>query len=604
MKTIVMLTSSASPSEDEGLFRAETRRLIARTSAALARVPRLRSGIRNILILSLLAMPAIVRADGMIDNVNGITLDENGKVIRFTGILIGRDGKVTQLLTNKDKLPKQLDFRQDGKGQTMLPGLIDAHGHVMGVGFQALTLDLSATNSLAEAQAAIKAYAAKYPDRYWIIGRGWNQEKWGLGRFPTAADLDMAVADRPVWLERVDGHAGWANNKAMALAGISATTKSPAGGRIEILAGKPSGIFVDGASELVGKKVPAPRPADRDAALAKAQAILLAQGITAIADMGTTIEDWQSYRRAGDDGWLSIRIFGYAAGIDNMVMIAGSKPTPWLYADKLRLGGVKFYLDGALGSRGAWFKKPYSDAAGQTGLRFLDNAAIRNLMVRASMDGFQTAVHAIGDAANEDAISAIEDLAPTYPNDRRWRIEHVQIVDPLDIPRLAKNGIISSMQPVHQTSDRTMAEARLGPGRLKGAYAWNSIIKAGGKLAFGSDVPVESADPFAGIAAAITREDASGQPFGGWRAEERVTREQALAGFTTGGAYAAFAEAKVGSLTPGHRADFVLVDTDPLIASPTQIRATKVQETWVGGRPVYKRNDVTVADKENIQGER
>ena len=538
--------------------------------------------------LALLALASPALADGLVENVNGITLDKAGKVIRFNAILISKDGKVTELLTKKDKLPKQLDFRHDARGATMLPGLIDAHGHVMGLGFQQLTLDLSATNSLAEAQAAIKAYAAKHPDRRWVVGRGWNQEKWGLGRFPTSADLDAAVSDRPVWLERVDGHAGWANSKAMEIAGVTAASKSPPGGRIELTGGKPIGIFVDAAGELVGKFVPVPRPAERDLALAEAQKKLLSQGITAIADMGTTIEDWQSYRRAGDDGWLSIRIFGYAAGIDNMVAIAGPRPTPWLYDDKLRLGGVKLYLDGALGSRGAWLKKPYADAPGQTGLQFLASAEIRNLMVRASMDGFQTAIHAIGDAANAEVIDAVEELAQTYPKNQRWRIEHVQIVDPADLPRLGKNDIISSMQPVHQTSDRTMAEARLGPDRLKGAYAWNSVLKAGGKLAFGSDVPVESADPFAGLATAMTREDASGQPFGGWRPEERVTREQALAGFTTGAAYAAFAEDKVGSLTPGHRADFILIDVDPLLSSPAELRKATVRETWVGGRPVYK----------------
>lgn len=536
--------------------------------------------------LAVLAAPAAI-ADGLIENVNGITLDKDGKVVRFTGLLIGRDGKVSQLLTSRDKAPKQLDFRHDGKGLTMLPGLIDAHGHVIGLGFAALTLDLSGTNSLEEAQAAIRGYAAKYPDRRWIIGRGWNQEKWGLGRFPTAADLDTAVADRPVWLERVDGHAGWANSRALEIAGITAATKSPAGGRIEMVDGKPSGIFVDMASELVAKHVPAPRPVERDLALAEAQQALLKVGVTAIADMGTTVADWQSYRRAGDEGWLSVRIFGYAAGIDNMVAIAGPRPTPWLYDDKLRLGGVKLYLDGALGSRGAWLKKPYADAPGQTGLPLLVPAELRNMMVRASMDGFQTAVHAIGDAANAEAIGAVEDLAPTYTGDRRWRIEHAQIVDPADLPRLAKNGIIASMQPVHQISDRLMAEARLGPDRLAGAYAWNSILKAGGKLAFGSDVPVESPNPFHGIAAAITREDANGQPFGGWMAAERVSREQALAGFTIDAAYAAFAEGRLGSLSPGYRADFILVDTDPLLASPAQIRETKVAEAWVGGRPVY-----------------
>ena len=540
--------------------------------------------------LAAFATPAF--ADGMVENVNGITLDKDGKVIRFSALLIDKDGNVSQLLASKEKAPKQLDFRHDGRGLTLLPGLIDAHGHVMGLGFAALTLDLSGTNSLEEAQAAIKAYAGKYPERRWIVGRGWNQEKWGLGRFPTAAEIDAAVADRPVWLERVDGHAGWANSKAMEIAGVTSASKSPAGGRIEMVGSKPSGIFVDAASELVAKHIPAPKPAERDLALAEAQKALLSVGVTSIADMGTTIEDWQSYRRAGDDGWLSIRVFGYAGGIDNMVAIAGPRPTPWLYDDKLRLGGVKLYLDGALGSRGAWLKKSYADAPGQTGLSFLASAEIRNLMVRASMDGFQTAVHAIGDAANAEAIGAVEDLAETYPGDRRWRIEHVQIVDPADVPRLAKSGIIASMQPVHQTSDRLMAEARLGPERLAGAYAWNSILKTGGKLAFGSDTPVEAPNPFVGIAAAITREDDKGQPFGGWIPTERVSREQALAGFTIGAAYAAFAEGKVGSLIPGHRADFILIDIDPLLATPAQIRSAQVKETWLGGRPVFNKDNL------------
>jgi predicted amidohydrolase YtcJ len=548
---------------------------------------------------------APAHADGLIENVNGITLDKDGKVINFNAMLIGRDGKVTQLLTRKDKRPKKVDFLTDGGGKTLIPGLIDAHGHVMGLGFQALTLDLSATNSLAEAQAAIAQYAKDHPDRRWIIGRGWNQEKWGLGRFPNAAELDSIVPDRPVFLERVDGHASWTNSRAMELAQVTAATKSPAGGRIEMLNGKPSGVFIDTASELISKQLPVPRPVERDVALSKAQDILLSQGITGIADMGTTIEEWQSYRRAGDNGTLRVRIFSYAAGIENMVAIAGPAPTPWLYEDRLRMGGVKIYLDGALGSRGAALSAPYSDAPGQKGLLFLGNAELRNMMVRASMDGFQTAVHAIGDAANADVLSAIEEMSDTFSGDRRWRIEHTQIVNPADLPRLGKNGIIASMQPVHQTSDRLMAEARLGDARLEGAYAWNSILKAGGKLAFGSDVPVESSNPFAGIAAAITREDADGQPFGGWRAEERVTREQALAGFTTGAAYAAFAEGKLGSLTPGHRADFILIDQDPLLASPADIRKTIVYETWINGRAVYRRADAqkteTAANPANIE---
>ena len=537
------------------------------------------------------------QADTLIDNVNGITLDAAGKVVRFSGLVMGDDGKVVRLVIapppppkkfkNGDPAPYRPDYRIDGKGRTMLPGLIDAHGHVMGLGFQALTLDLSATTSLADAQARIAAYAREHGNRKWIIGRGWNQELWGLGRFPTAAELDAVVGDKPVWLERVDGHAGWANSAAMAEAGITAKSVAPSGGRIEMVGGRPSGIFVDAAMELIGKAVPQPLSRERDQALAKAQDALLAFGITGIADMGTTSEDWNSYRRAGDGGWLKIRIFSYSAGLEPILVIGGNAPTPWLYGDRLRMGGVKLYADGALGSRGARLKAPYSDSPNNRGLQFVEDTKLRTIMSRAALDGYQIAIHAIGDAANAQALDAFSELQATYTGDRRWRIEHAQILDTADIPRFAKLGVIASMQPVHQTSDRTMAEARLDPGRLKGAYAWRSLQTAGAKLAFGSDTPVESPDPFAGLAAAITREDAKGEPFGGWQPQERVSREAALAGFTTGGAYAAFAEDKVGRLAPGLWADFILVDRDPLLVTPSELRATNVLETWIAGRKVY-----------------
>jgi predicted amidohydrolase YtcJ len=340
--------------------------------------------------------------------------------------------------------------------------------------------------------------------------------------------------------------------------------------------------------ELVTKALPAPLSKDRDLAFLKAQEMLVALGITSIADMGTSVDDWNAFRRAGDGGRLQIRIFSYSAGIAPMLAIAGGEPTPWLYADRLRMGGVKLFTDGALGSRGACLKAPYADKPGETGLCFLDDTRLRNLMSRAALDGFQLAIHAIGDKANAQVLDAIDDLAPTYKGDRRWRIEHAQIVDPADLPRFARNGTIASMQPVHQTSDRTMAEARLGPARLAGAYAWQSMLNAGSRLAFGSDVPVESANPFPGLAAAISREDAKGEPFGGWQPQERVSRTAAFAAFTTGAAYASFAESKVGRLAPGFRADFILVDHDPFEGAPAQVRATKVSETWIGGIRVFK----------------
>lgn len=550
-----------------------------------------RAGIAAAIVAALLsATPAW--ADTLVDNVDGLTLTRDGQVERFTGIVIDDDGRVAQLLHRGDPRPERPQFRKDGHGLVLMPGLIDGHGHVMNLGYQALLLDLSATRSLDEAKAAIAAYAAANPGLPWIMGRGWNQELWGLGRFPTAADLDGVVSDRPVWLERVDGHAGWANSRAMQIAGVGASMRNPAGGRIERdAAGRPAGVFVDAAQAIIDAHRPQPLARDRDAALQEAQRLLLQRGVTTVADMGTSIEDWQTYRRAGDAGTLNLRIISYAAGIDAMALIAGPGPTPWLYDDRLRLVGVKLYLDGALGSRGAWLKAPYSDAAGQTGLPMLSPAMLRNHMVRASMDGFQIAVHAIGDAANAEVLSAIDDLADSFPGDRRWRIEHAQIVDPADLPRFGQHGTIASMQPVHQTSDRRMAEARLGPDRLGGAYAWASMLRNGGHLAFGTDFPVESPDPFAGLAAAITREGPDGEPFGGWQPQERLSREAALSAYTRGSAYAGFAEDRLGTLAPGMRADFILVDTDPLIASPSQIRATSIAETWINGRAVWVRGD-------------
>jgi predicted amidohydrolase YtcJ len=560
------------------------------TRTSNRRAPRSTAPLRTLSFVALalaIATPAL--ADGWVDNVNGMTLDGQGKLIRFTGLTVTPDGKVGKLVQHGDKAPERPDWRLDGKGRTLLPGLIDAHGHVIDLGFTALTVDLSDTTSLDQAKAKIAAYAAAHADREWILGSGWNEVKWQLGRFPTAADLAGLAGDRPIWLVRADTHAGLANTAAMTAAGITASTKTPAGGRIEMVAGKPSGVFVDAAKSLITKAIPAPTAKDRDLAFSKAQDILLGFGITGVADMGTSVDDWNAFRRAGDSGRLAVRIYAYALGIEPTQTIAAGEPTPWLYGDHLRMGGVKLFADGALGSRGACLKKPYADRPNESGLCFMDDAKMKNLMSRAAMDGFQVAVHAIGDRANDEVLSSIEDLAPTYKGDRRWRIEHAQIVDPVDLPRFGKNGIVASMQPVHQTSDRLMAEARLGAARLPGAYAWKSMLTNGAHLAFGSDAPVESSNPFPGIAAAISREDADGQPFGGWQPQEIITREQALAAYTTGAAYAAFAEDRVGRLAPGYRADFILVDHDPMDGPPAAIRATKVNETWIGGKRVFRR---------------
>ena len=304
--------------------------------------------------------------------------------------------------------------------------------------------------------------------------------------------------------------------------------------------------------------------------------------------MRTTMEDWQTFRRAGDNGTLKMRIISYAVNAQTMELIGGPGPTPWLYEDRLRLNGIKLFVDGALGSRGALLLKPYKDKLDTMGLPLLSPTELRNLMSRAALDNFQSAIHAIGDAANRDVLLAIDELSQVYTGDRRWRVEHAQIVDPSDLERFGRHGTIASMQPLHQTSDMHMAEARLGTDRLGGAYAWRSILEEGGRLAFGSDAPVEPADAFAGFAVAISRTDENGDPLGGWRAHEVVSREEALKAFTADAAYAGFAEGRYGRLLPGERADFLFVDRNPMVATPAEIRKTQIDEVWIGGERVLK----------------
>jgi hypothetical protein len=528
--------------------------------------------------VALLARPAF--ADTLIENINGIQISADGQLERFTALMIGDDGKVIRALPARERRPAKVTL-VDGKGRTLLPGLIDAHGHVLGLGFSALQLDLVGTSSIADLQQRLRVYAAAHPDARWIVGRGWNQELWPEKRFPAAADLDSVVSDRPVVLERVDGHALVANTSAIRAAGVTLATSAPPGGRIE------NGLFVDNAMLLINKAVPPPTPAENDEALAKAQAILLSYGVTSVGSMSTELRGWQAMRRAGEAKRLTVRLMVYADELN--LLTAEAKPTSWLYDDRLRMVGIKFYADGALGSRGAWLKQPYADRPDMRGLQFHSDAEMLRLADIAAAHGFQVATHAIGDAANAQVISVYEQLSKKYGRDRRWRIEHFQIVDPADISRLAPAGIIASMQPTHQTSDRLMAEKRLGPNRLNGAYAWQTVLKSGAKLAFGTDFPVESPNPFPGLSAAISRQDMKGQPPGGWIPSERLTLAQALDAYTRGAAYAGFAEDRIGALEPGKWADFILVDRDPTKADPPSLAGTQVLETWVAGKRVWNR---------------
>ncbi|HEX5257914.1 MAG TPA: amidohydrolase [Sphingomicrobium sp.] len=537
---------------------------------------------------TILALAAVLLAtpawpNTLIDNVNGIQVGPNGALERFRALLIDNSGKVIRTIEANELDDLDVQRRIDEHGQTLLPGFIDAHGHVMELGTDALHLDLVGTRSLGELQQRLRDYAAAHPDARWIQGAGWNQELWPQNelRFPTAADLDAIVPDRPVVLERVDGHALVANSAAMRAAGVTAQTPAPPGGEII------NGLFVDNAKALINRAIPAPTQTEMDQAFAKAQDILLGFGVTGVGSMSTSLDDWSTFRRAGDTGGLKVRLMVYLLGLDPLKAIP--HPTPWLYGDRLRAQGVKFFADGALGSRGAWLKQPYSDAPNTIGNQLHSDADLRSQEDTAAAAGFQIATHAIGDAANAQVIGAYEWLDSKYGLNRRWRIEHAQVVDCADLPRIGRAHIIASMQPTHQTSDRLMAEKRLGLGRLKCAYAWQSMLRTGARLAFGTDFPVESPNPFPGLAAAIGRQDVNGQPPGGWFSEERLSFEQALSAYTRGAAYAGFAEEKIGALEPGKWADFVILDRDISKASVPELYRTQVLETWVAGKKVWER---------------
>lgn len=480
--------------------------------------------------------------------------------------------------------------RVDVDGAVLVPGLIDAHAHLMGLAMALTGVDLVGARSKAEVVQRLQQFATDLPAGEWLRGRGWDQNRWPDKAFPTAADLDGAFPDRPVWLERVDGHAGWANSAAMrAVARDLDGDWQPDGGRIERVDGKASGVFVDGATLLVDAVVPPPSDALRTRALEAALALAARNGLTGLHDMGVSLADLALYRRFADAGKLSLRVTAYADG-DNAALAALCAMGPYRHASgRLRMAGVKLYADGALGSRGAALLGDYSDDPRNRGLLVTEPDALQAAMVKARDCDQQVATHAIGDRGNRIVLDLYDKvLGDAADNDHRWRIEHAQIVAPGDIARFKSLNVIASMQPTHATSDMPWAEARVGAERLFGAYAWQRFIAAGVRLVLGSDFPVEQVDPRLGLYAAVSRQDLDGQPAGGWLPEQRLRADEALRGFTRDAAYAGFAENTVGTLKPGYRADFVLLDGDPLSVVPRAIVDLKVRSTWVDGEAVYR----------------
>jgi predicted amidohydrolase YtcJ len=471
--------------------------------------------------------------------------------------------------------------------QTILPGLADAHGHLYGLGLSLDTVDLRDTTSFEEVLARVKERAGRTPAGQWILGRGWDQNDWPVKEFPTAAALDAAVPDHPVWLRRIDGHAGLANSAAMRAAGFKADMQDPAGGKIiRDAQGNPTGTFIDDAMDFLDNAVPPPTFAQRKARVAAAARRIASLGLTSMHDAGADDDTIRAVRELIDEKQFPIRVYTMLG--DNAPLLAKWFASgPLAHGGRLNVRAVKLYADGALGSRGAALLAPYSDDPGNSGLMIATPEHIRDVATRALRAGFQVNTHAIGDRGVRNTIDAYHAAGVQAAN--RFRIEHLQVIAPGDVPRLVERGIIASMQPTHATSDMYWAEQRVGPDRVRGAYAWRTILNAGGRLALGSDFPVEQVNPFHGIHAAVTRQDQKNWPAGGWQPGQRLTLAEAIRGFTLDAAYAAFEESTRGTIEVGKLADFTIVNGDFLTTPPAELWKTEVAVTVVGGEIVYRK---------------
>lgn len=475
-------------------------------------------------------------------------------------------------------------------GQTVIPGLIDAHGHLMNLGHALLRANLMGASSKAEIVERLRQHAQDLPTGAWLLGRGWDQTLWPEAEFPTAADLDAHFPDRPVWLERVDGHAGWGNSLALAVSTRDLSGDwQPEGGRIlRDDQGQATGVFIDSAEQFIVEAIPAPSEEVDALALERALAESARFGLTGVHDAGVSLKQLALYRRFADSGRLPLRIHAMAngdAGALDALCAMGHYRHP---SGRLQMRSVKLYIDGALGSRGAALLEDYSDEPGNRGLLFAEPPAFEKILAKAHACGVQVAAHAIGDRGNRVVLDGMQSvLGEARGTDHRWRIEHAQVVALGDIPRFAQLGVIASMQPTHATSDMRWAQARLGEDRLAGAYAWRRMKEAGAVLALGSDFPVEAVDPVLGLHAAATRQDARGWPEGGWIASQKLDLMEALRGFTLDAAHAGFAESEVGSLEVGKRADFVVLSRPLEDLAPASILDLKVESTWVDGVRVY-----------------
>lgn len=537
-------------------------------------------------------LPAdLVLVNGKIYTVDNVRPLASALAVRGDRILfVGSDAEARVLANGSTQT---IDLR----GATVVPGIIDAHAHLLGLGNALQRVNLAGSTSYGEVIERVKAWAKDVKPGEWILGRGWDQNRWPSKDFPTHEALSRAFPNNPVVLTRIDGHASLANGKAMQLAGVSAATADPEGGRIiRLSSGSPGGVFVDNAQGLISRAIPASTRADTRKAILAAIAECNRLGLTGVHDAGEDAETIGIYEELAKTGGYNLRNYvmlsdpgepNSPAALANPYLRRG--PQSALYDGHLWVRAIKLYSDGALGSRGAALLAPYADEPANSGLLVSRPEHLRAWAETALRRGFQVNVHAIGDRGNRIVLDAFDSALRTVPTvDHRFRVEHAQVVSLDDIPRFAKLGVIPSMQATHQTSDMGWAETRVGPQRIRGAYAWRSLLNTGAVIANGTDFPVEEVNPLLTFHAAVTRQDPANLPPGGWYPEQKMTREEALQSMTIWAAFAGFQESVLGSLIPGKYADFVVFDRDIMHIPDTEILGTRVVSTWIGGKRVYE----------------
>lgn len=530
--------------------------------------------------------------DLLIHNAQIYTVDDERPGASALAI---RDGRFVTVGTD-DRLQRICDeaVRIDAGECTIVPGFIDAHAHLHEIGRRLRRVDLSGTSSPSEVVERLETTEAErdLSPGAWLRGHGWDETEWGRSEFPSRTQLDGAFPERPVWLTRADLHAGWANTAALErTVGLDRLQRmdDPDGGRIHRTSERtPTGILIDSAMALVEDELPSLTSEQSDRALQRALQHTSGHGITSLHDAGVTLDEIRRFQQFIDEDAFPLRVYAMIAGRGDAFDHFRRRGPFHDETGRLHVESVKYFADGALGSRGAALLDDYTDDPGNRGWLLHDREEFQQNVQAAVEAGFQVNTHAIGDRANRfvlDAYNAAmtEGDAPV----RRPRIEHAQVLAPEEVERFGELGVLASMQPLHATSDMGWVEARLGTDRTTRAYAWKRLTDAGARLAFGSDAPVEPIDPLRGFHAAVTRQNASGDPPGGWHASERLSRSAALHAYTKGAAYAAFLEDEVGSIHAGKRADFVVLDTDIMTASPPDILDTEVVATYIEGRPIH-----------------